>query len=214
MPLPMVHLSVALKCLNNDEVNPSFLLGSIAPDAIHMRKGATRADKNRTHFFENHPVHLDSLETEYRNYIRLQQNEEWQWFVRGYFVHILTDGYWWSTVFRSYEQSIKQANLSPEQKRETYYQETDQIDFNLYWASEWKNAVWNTLMHTEAQGLPPLLTADEVNYWRWRTIHWFDLLSREPKVEPTYITQGMVDQFIEDASVHINEVIKRWDEVL
>jgi hypothetical protein len=59
-----------------------------------------------------------------------------------------------------------------------------------------------------------LLTADEVNYWRWRTIHWFDLLTSEPKVEPKYITQGMVDQFIGDASIHIKGIVGKWDEAL
>jgi hypothetical protein len=74
---------------------------------------------------------MNFLELEYRKYMRLQENQDWQWFVRGYVVHILTDEYWWNTIFRSYEESIQQANVGPEQKREIYYQETDQVDLTF-----------------------------------------------------------------------------------
>ncbi|MCP1135166.1 hypothetical protein NKT34_17850 [Paenibacillus polysaccharolyticus] len=53
MPLPMVHLSVAHQ-LANTLPEPldlgAFYLGNIAPDAIHIREGTTREDKQYTHF--------------------------------------------------------------------------------------------------------------------------------------------------------------------
>ena len=51
MPLPMIHLAVAVgvHTLAGREPSAAFLLGSIAPDAIHMRDGADRSDKERTH---------------------------------------------------------------------------------------------------------------------------------------------------------------------
>lgn len=49
MPLPMVHFSVAVKYFENEEIPSAFLLGSIAPDSIHMRKNTNREDKKLTH---------------------------------------------------------------------------------------------------------------------------------------------------------------------
>jgi len=51
MPLPMVHLAVAVRLYEAQGVLPpsGFLLGSLAPDAIHARPGTQRADKDVTH---------------------------------------------------------------------------------------------------------------------------------------------------------------------
>jgi hypothetical protein len=55
MPLPMVHLAIAVRAheLMGSEPTPAFLLGSIAPDAIHMRPNATRDDKRKTHLLSD-----------------------------------------------------------------------------------------------------------------------------------------------------------------
>lgn len=55
MPLPMAHLAVAVRIQNLVDRNsfPNFLLGSIAPDAIHMRPGSGPDDKQRGHLSES-----------------------------------------------------------------------------------------------------------------------------------------------------------------
>ena len=50
MPLPMVHLSTAVKISTIQGLkSPEFYLGSISPDAVHMRTGFVRDDKTRSH---------------------------------------------------------------------------------------------------------------------------------------------------------------------
>jgi hypothetical protein len=51
MPLPMVHLWVAVQMGEARGIwpSPEFLLGSIAPDAVHMRPGYERVHKRRSH---------------------------------------------------------------------------------------------------------------------------------------------------------------------
>ena len=50
MPLPMVHLSTAVKINTLQGLkSPEFYLGSISPDAVHMRTGFVRDDKIRSH---------------------------------------------------------------------------------------------------------------------------------------------------------------------
>ena len=50
MPLPMVHLSTAVKINTLQGLkSPEFYLGSISPDAVHMRAGFVPNDKTRSH---------------------------------------------------------------------------------------------------------------------------------------------------------------------
>ena len=45
MPLPMVHLSTAVKIsILQGLKSPEFYLGSLSPDAVHMRAGFVRDD--------------------------------------------------------------------------------------------------------------------------------------------------------------------------
>ena len=56
MPLPMVHLNIAIELLQSGyKANDlsRFFLGIISPDAIHMRKDAISDDKRKTHLSEN-----------------------------------------------------------------------------------------------------------------------------------------------------------------
>ncbi len=50
----MVHLAIAvqLQKIHYREPNPACLLGSLAPDAIHMRPNTHRTHKRQTHFFD------------------------------------------------------------------------------------------------------------------------------------------------------------------
>lgn len=52
MPLPMIHLSVAVNIEKSLglENSPLFFLGSISPDAIHMRIDSSSKDKNKIHY--------------------------------------------------------------------------------------------------------------------------------------------------------------------
>lgn len=51
MPLPMVHLAVVVNMQRNEarDLSPNLLLGSIAPDAIHMRRDTGHHDKLCVH---------------------------------------------------------------------------------------------------------------------------------------------------------------------
>ncbi|TVY10507.1 zinc dependent phospholipase C family protein [Paenibacillus cremeus] len=214
MPLPMVHLSVAVHLFGQDRIPAGFLLGSIAPDAIHMRKNTNREDKKRTHLnIESSDMTLDSLQPEYFEYLQRSDESDWKWFVRGYFAHLLTDYYWLQTVFRTqFREKVEAARLSPEDNRRAYYKDTDQIDFNKYKNSAWTSEVWQTLIAAEAYDIEPLLSADEISYWRYRTIHWFDLLCKEPGITPQYITEAMVDEFIELAAAQVRLVLQHWEQ--
>jgi len=214
MPLPMVHFGVAIKYSESIDVPATFFLGNIAPDAIHMRKNTNRQDKSFTHFAVNEIVDISSLENTYRKYVLRNQDRDWEWFVRGYFAHVLTDYYWLHSVYKNFKNKVLNENLTKEENRSIYYQETDQIDYNLYHTKGWKDTVWNQLIQTKVYNFEPFLSFDEINFWRLRTLHWFDLISDEPLVQPKYITEKQVNDFIEETTEHIKRILKEWDSKL
>ncbi|BCG59449.1 hypothetical protein PUR_28740 [Paenibacillus sp. URB8-2] len=52
MPWPMVHFAIS-EILTDGNSTPDLLLGSIAPDAIHMRGHVSREEKGVTHLVHN-----------------------------------------------------------------------------------------------------------------------------------------------------------------
>jgi len=104
MPLPMVHLSVAKKIIEAGfKITDSslFYLGSISPDAIHMRENADRYAKKLSHLGNPSSVSMDFSEESEDGYVKIMLdfvsknkekiNTDFLW---GYIIHILTDMYW------------------------------------------------------------------------------------------------------------------------
>lgn len=214
MPLPMVHLKVAVsyrEWLNiKEDLNP-FYLGNIAPDAIHMRKGSTRDDKNRTHFSPNaEGDYLKRLEDNYMSYIHLNLDSDWKWFVKGYFMHLLTDYYWFRDLYSKFAKSGLQKHTQ-EHLRTLYYKETDQVDFNIYKQEVWRKEVWDSLNHARSFNFGDLLTSEEIMQWRDRTFVFFNDDSKEPGIVPEYITNKLVDDFVQETVPRLEVIISGWE---
>jgi hypothetical protein len=202
MPLPMVHLFVTERIFKEKgiDINADFLLGSISPDAIHMRENTTRVDKQRTHFGmgENSTVE-DIFHNNMRPFFDpLRENEQWFWFAKGYMSHVITDLFWQQTVFRDFKSKISGEQINNE--RSLYYMDTDQIDFNFYKKEPWRPSFWEVLGMSTAVDIPDILSAEEIEKWKMRTLHWFNDTAKEPRIEPAYITEEIVRQFVEDTS--------------
>lgn len=64
MPLPMIHLAVAREYAKASAnfaglINcPEYYLGSISPDAVHMRPGTGKSDKGITHLLSRAELEL------------------------------------------------------------------------------------------------------------------------------------------------------------
>lgn len=183
MPLPMVHLSVAHR-LADTLPEPldlgAFYLGNIAPDAIHMREGTTRDDKQYTHFYpEQEDNYTGRLQKFYGDYISERKSEGWTSFVTGYFMHVMTDYYWFRSVYPAFEEQVREqdqcegAVRTKEDLARLYYKETDQIDFNLYRTMNWSEEVWSALNNSSGYEMADRLTADEIIRWRDRTFSFY-----------------------------------------
>lgn len=201
MPLPMVHLAVVVQAhaLACHPLTPEFLLGCLAPDAIHMRVHSNLEDKVRVHLRVSEVSELEALA---HVRILIDENRPSDPFVAGYAAHLLTDHWWRREVIEPFAAQLP-PGTTREERRAWYYQETDQIDFDLYHREPWRENVWALLTAASAPNFAPYLTADEIHRWRVRTLDWFENLKQEPGIVPKAITGGVVDAFIEDSARRI-----------
>ena len=210
MPLPMVHLAVALGVHQHlgREVAPGFLLGCIAPDAIHMRADTTRSDKRHTHLRE-----VGDLENEMVQRWLLGQLDAapaYDELVRGYAAHLLTDRHWLQTVVADFRQQVPHG-LDLRELRTLYYHDTDSIDTRLYYHAPWRPAVWQKLAIAQVYDVDELLSAPEIDQWRQRTLGWFDHHEEDLDTVPVYISDERVRQFIMDAGQRVYQTLAGWE---
>ncbi len=207
MPLPMIHLAVAVEMstANPRCTSPDFLLGSIAPDSIHKRPGSTRADKARTHCEPEGERFADESLVE-----ALVLQYAASDFALGYAAHILTDNLWMKMVLDPWRTRVP-TTPETQDERTLYYSETDQVDFNLYHHAPWRPTVWENLAAAEAIDFPPMLSAEEIDGWRVRTLHWFTELKEEPGTDLRYFTDEIAQRFIKDVSPQVAARLAQWE---
>lgn len=209
MPLPMVHLAAAIELGKRAKQfpSPAFLLGSIAPDSIHMRSGANGDSKVITHL--NSPE--DTADHDRVREMLIQQTAL-PGFAAGYAAHVLTDRLWEDSVVIRFRDAVG-SDLDDAARRSLYYRETDQVDCNLYHQMPWRPEVWKCLEQTAAPDFPPLLSSLEITQWRDRTLHWFEDPQHEPHIVPRTIRDELVQNFVEDAVQKIEICFNMWQIV-
>jgi len=207
----MVHLGIAFQLATQLDRFPSsaFLLGSIAPDAIHMRAGADGVAKSIVHL--NEPP--DTIDHDAIRELLHQYNPmkpPLPQFAAGYAAHLLADRLWNITIIQPLQVRCA-ASMDASTLRTLYYEETDQIDFNLYHQMAWRSQAWELLDRAVAPDFLPLLTAQEVDLWRQKTLQWFDKLKPEPKIVPQYITDHDVAAYTREAVAVIGQQFTTWN---
>lgn len=206
MPLPMVHLSVAVALSEREHRFPSgeFLLGNLAPDAIHMRPNTVKLDKERVHMLDSGCSAADLVNSFQARYIR--KDSPSMGFHLGYLTHLLTDRIWRERIIDPFRLSL--VPTFPDQEiRSRYYHDTDRIDFDLYRRMAWQPQAWSSLETAPAVDFPPFLTANEILHWRDRTLLWYRNPGHDPQADTVYIHLDRTLTFIAEAAVEIAGIL-------
>jgi len=207
MPLPMVHLAVVMAMAEHDPslAEPQRLLGSLAPDAIHMRPGWTREDKVRVHLRR----YDDTLNPAVG--MLLQQDsaapQAQRDLAEGYAIHLLTDWLWLNDVVAELRSALGPVPLDA--LRAVYYADLDPLDAWLHRTKAWRAGVWQALETAQALDLPDLVTAEEIDGWRHRTLAWFDQRAGESTEDGRYVTRKRVETFVARAGREIPALLER-----
>ncbi|SFM53359.1 hypothetical protein SAMN03159341_1445 [Paenibacillus sp. 1_12] len=208
MPWPMVHFAIATKVSFFDP-SPSFLLGSIAPDAIHMRGNITRKEKGITHLMDEDKFPtIEVLKKECLSYLSIMNMElDWKAYILGYFAHIYADIRWTETIYAEFESEYQGDN---KEIRKIYNQEVSQVEFNLLRSEEWAQPIIHRLQHANAYSIEPLVTQNEVSQYRDIKIEWLLDDSNEPKHKNIYFNDDKVRDFIINTSNELNVLFNEW----
>ncbi|MFF2091380.1 hypothetical protein [Paenibacillus sp. NPDC058174] len=207
MPWPMVHFAVAEEVCTV-ESSPHFLIGSIAPDAIHRREASTKEDKKFTHLFENGKFStIERLKDRCLYYLTLNSDAEWRDFVRGYISHIYTDIRWTQMLYSPFANEYQ--GTRDEAKR-FYYKEVSQLEFILLRNEAWGAGALGRLRQASGFGIEPLVTKTEVEQYRDDKLQWFAEEHNEPGIEPLFFTEARVKPFASQTAAELRLLYKDW----
>lgn len=171
MSYPMVHLKVAYGLLARDsagqiERQGDFLLGAVAPDAVHFHDGYHVSLKEKSHVWEFGPrwgITVDSegwLEA-IRKFWKRNQRVENRDFMAGYCTHLLTD---WEndrciwTPFR--EKLMRGADL--DEVYGQYAAEAHGIDQWLYQNDRESPEIWRLLEQGQVCGVEGCILKEDL----------------------------------------------------
>lgn len=165
MAQPMMHLLVADKIYTEKSGSigsyGDFLLGSIAPDAVHMRADFTRERKRVSHYGftkESHLCYFDAFFEEFSS----DENRD---FVLGYLVHLLSDMIWYHAVRVPFKEKFLQAPSHGISMNEAYYADCMQIEELMFWEDNVPRII-NGIKESNAYSLEGMVDMESVNAWK------------------------------------------------
>lgn len=205
MAQPMMHLLIADKIYTEKSGSigsyGDFLLGSIAPDAVHAKENYTREMKDISHyrFDSSSPVsHFDPFFYEYCT----AENKD---FLVGYLVHLLSDMVWYHSVRAPFKEEFRKAPSRDMSMNEAYYADCEQIEQLMFME---KNApcIIAAINQGNAYALKGLIDAEDVMAWKEKLI--FDYNNRKTvSLHTKYISEQHIRDYITNCARECTEYI-------
>lgn len=198
----MVHFLVASGLLSKP--SSEFLLGSIAPDSIHVRTNE-RIEKAKTHLLREEgkfPTDEDLKEFfEHNKYLAFNDLRFMQ-YLCGYIAHVYADRVWTFDIYPAYE-------LHPNSRR-IYTQDVTKFEFLIY---RNKPETIELVSRFEAGKAFELggLFEQEVYHYREEKIRFINNGENEPISEPSILTMNKLEEFINTAVLGLRKIFIEWD---
>ncbi|MBW7453463.1 hypothetical protein ACFOLF_14115 [Paenibacillus sepulcri] len=207
MPWPMVHFALSTN-ISFANPSPNLLIGSIAPDAVHMRGNISREEKGITHLVRDNQLPAKELIMEKcLEYLSIHSEVEWKDYILGYFTHIYTDLRWTEAVYSGFENDY---HGDKNEIRKIYNNEVSQIEFNLLRSMDNVDNLFSRLTQAKAYTIEPFVTLLEVNQYRDNKLNWLQNNDNEPKIKPAYFHPETVKNFISQTSNELKDLFKVW----
>lgn len=162
MPSPILHLEILFRLAEDFkcQINPSILLGTISPDAIHSRPNHTWEDKSVTHFYDEADQNYEfALQA-----VTAKTNHLPKDFALGYKLHLLMDYLWREKVYTPFFIAYKE-KLSRQELHALYYREMGRLDELILTKSNWIGEARTLLSQERPIHDFTLLTNNEIQEW-------------------------------------------------
>jgi len=218
MAFPLTHLLVAERILETYSSTELFVLGSIAPDAVHYRKNLLEASQSGIGPAKK-ITHLCPISDQKWGYVT--DNEGWIECVRlflrqnnsplatGYAVHVLTDIFNNKGIWRDFcDNYPKEAAKG---YKSNYYRDMRNVDLRLYHEKFKNSRGREMLQNATAQDMPGLISKDEL--WALKnnllSVQYVDAPEDVNTDNCFYVTYEQTLKFINDAAAFCIEIIRR-----
>lgn len=219
MPLTMVHLGVIhYLAERNDwidrETMPQFYLGSISPDCVNLRQGLRTRDRARSHLWLENPSYrmpknLIFWQNHVLDFLQRSEGSERSAFVLGYCIHVLTDIYWYETVYEQFRIRYCADSAPVLEDRLAFTNDIEQLELTLLNQSDWADGALDLLRASEGESLGDIVSAHEVDEWKRQTLLWLESGSADFHSPVRYFSQIDMNRFIEEAGNYAGMCMSR-----
>ncbi|MDM5279069.1 hypothetical protein ACN9MH_08040 [Paenibacillus silvae] len=202
MPWPMVHFAIASEIVSQHP-SPALLLGSLAPDSIHVRTNV-RSEKAKTHLMaEEHvfPTDVDFQHIIESNRIRMLQETSYLQYICGYIAHIYTDREWTYQIYPAFE-------AHPNEK-EVYTHDVKKLEFRILREYAGASAWLEQLSLAKAYDFGGL-KEQEIYQYRGEKLDFFTNDKNEPDDDMHLLTMDAVSAFIERTASDLKSRFQEW----
>lgn len=223
MSFQMIHMEIAyrlLEYLPQIEHPAEFILGSVAPDAVHMNPQYDVKSKVKSHLFEACGPWGDTQDSErwrqnidafFERGVAAQEEPERRDFALGICVHCLTDRWNDIRIWRK-AQSEFLPTMTFAESKEAYYREYRNIDWWLYQNSENTAQIRKLLADAKSFEIESLVDREELEEQRK---HLLTVQYDVEKVDITnnrFLTAEKIEDFMAFTVDAIRETLAEWSD--
>ncbi|WP_427051017.1 hypothetical protein [Paenibacillus sp. TC-CSREp1] len=202
MPWPMVHFAIASEIVSQ-HASPSLLLGSLAPDSIHVRTNV-RSEKAKTHLMAEEHVFATDVDFQQvieSNRIRMLQEPSYLQYICGYIAHIYTDREWTYQIYPAFEAHPN--------GREIYTHDVKKLEFRILREYAGASAWLEQLSLAKAYDFGGL-KEQEIYQYRGEKLDFFTNDKNEPDDDMHLLTMDAVSAFIERTASDLKSRFQEW----
>ncbi|WP_315795014.1 hypothetical protein [Paenibacillus sp. BIC5C1] len=204
MPWPMVHFAIASELLSDP--TPEFIVGSLAPDSIHVRTNE-RAAKAKTHLMPEAGRFATDEELGAffnSNKKRAQSDPKFMQYLCGYIAHIYTDRIWTFEIYPPYEENPN--------GRSIYTEDVTKLEFMILrkGSNGHDHDLLNKLEAGKAFDLGGLLE-QEVYQYRKEKVDFLNNLENEPSGDLSILSMEAIEEFIHTTAERLRQLFAKWE---
>lgn len=201
MAYPAVHLLVAARAARGIpalDMCPAYLLGAIAPDAVHVRPGVVTKspDKRASHLHISGTDGRDAV----RTYWAEMGTDPYH---LGYGVHVLTDRLWVAFYPDAFPALMRDGHTVPE----VYMPDAAWMERALHWRVLRHTGIVDALVTAEEARANAYVAAREALAWRDRVLAQMAGYEGDAQGQPAAMDYGAVVAFIEEAGGDLHAIL-------
>jgi len=198
----MVHFAIASELISDP--SPELLLGSLAPDSIHVRTNL-RTEKAKTHLMPE--AGRFATDEELKDFFETQKklaysDPKFLQYLCGYIAHIYTDRVWTFDIYPAYE-------VHPN-GRSVYTQDVTKLEFMILRNWNRANDWLNELNVGRAFDLGGLLES-QVYQYRGEKIEFLANPDNEPLGDLNMLSMEAMEEFIHKTALALKELYTEWN---